>query len=238
MVRRRIPSVLPRAAGTVLAAVLGGALALGGAASLGKLGTTNVTTRPVVVGGGVVSASSGGRMSIEQIYENAGPGVVQITSTRVVQVPNDPFFGSPFGQSQQTQQALGSGFVIDKAGHIITNYHVVQGARTVQVSFSDNESLKAKVVGADAATDTAVLQVDAHATALHPLVLGDSDGVRVGDQVVAIGNPFGLERSATSGIVSAVGRSIQAPNQTASIDHAIQTDAAINHGNSGGPLLD
>ena len=94
------------------------------------------------------------------------------------------------------------------------------------------------MVGTDPATDVAVIQVDAHATALHPLVLGNSDGVRVGDEVVAIGNPFGLERSATAGIVSAVGRSIQAPNQIASIDHVIQTDAAINHGNSGGPLLD
>ena len=137
----------------------------------------------------------------------------------------------------QRQQALGSGFVIDKAGHIVTNYHVVQGARSVSVSFSNNESMKARIVGSDPSTDVAVLQVDVHSRALTPLPLGNSDDVHVGDSVVAIGNPLGLDRTVTSGIVSALQRVITAPDAQYSIDHVIQTDAALNHGNSGGPLL-
>src|ERR671922_763980 len=129
-----------------------------------------------------------------------------------------------------------AGFVIDKAGHIITNYHVIAGARSVEVSFSNHDSMKAKIVGKDPGTDIAVLKVNARSRALTPLTLGNSDAVRVGDAVVAIGNPFGLDRSVTAGIVSALQREIQAPNSYA-IDHVIQTDAAINHGNSGGPLI-
>jgi putative serine protease PepD len=133
-------------------------------------------------------------------------------------------------------QALGSGFVIDKAGHIVTNYHVVQGAETVNVSFSNDESVRAKLVGTDASTDLAVLKVNTPSRGLTPLVFGASSSVHVGDAVVAIGNPFGFERSMTAGIVSAIGRVLQAPNNLA-IDNAIQTDAPINPGNSGGPLL-
>ena len=171
------------------------------------------------------------------IYKHAAPGVVQVTATQVVSSPSvDPFFGFAF-PAQQKSKALGSGFVIDKAGHIVTNYHVVEHARSVDVSFSNNESMKAKVVGTDPSTDIAVLQVDAHSRALTPLALGNSDAVRVGDSVVAIGNPFGYDRTVTAGIVSALQRVIQAPNSY-SIDHVIQTDAALNKGNSGGPLLD
>jgi S1-C subfamily serine protease len=126
--------------------------------------------------------------------------------------------------------------VIDKTGHIVTNYHVVQGAREVDVSFSNHESMRARIVGSDPSTDIAVLKVSANSRALTPLPLGDSDTVRVGDSVVAIGNPFGLDRTVTAGIVSALQRQIQAPNSYA-IDHVIQTDAPINHGNSGGPLI-
>jgi S1-C subfamily serine protease len=148
---------------------------------------------------------------------------------------NDPFnFGLP--QTQQ-QKALGSGFVMDKAGHIVTNYHVVAGAESVEVSFSNSDNMKAKVVGSDPSTDLAVLQIDARSRALTPLAFGNSDRVRVGDSVVAIGNPLGYDRSVTAGIVSAVQRAISAPNQFP-IDHVIQTDAPINHGNSGGPLID
>ena len=142
----------------------------------------------------------------------------------------------PFGQQPQ-QRALGSGFVIDKAGHIVTNYHVVQGAQEVDVNFSGRDPVRAKVVGVDPSTDLAVLQVDVPGRALTPLPLGDSDAVQVGDPVVAIGNPFGLDRTVTAGIVSALQRHITAPNGF-QIDHVLQTDAAINHGNSGGPLLD
>jgi S1-C subfamily serine protease len=231
------------AAGLVAAAVLGSALALGGAAVLGGFdgGTTtvrDVSGRPVTVTSSVpvTEARGGDALTVNEIYRRASPGVVQVTAMQVVTSPRvDPFFGFPF-PSQQQAEALGSGFVIDKAGHIVTNYHVVKGARSVDVSFSNNESMKAKIVGTDPSTDVAVLQVDAHSRALTPLSLGNSDLVRVGDSVVAIGNPFGYDRTVTAGIVSALQRVIQAPNSY-SIDHVIQTDAALNKGNSGGPLL-
>ena len=218
-------------------AVVGGGAALGGAALLGGLDGRTTVVREVPVPGTepAAFARQGDRLTIHEIYARSAPGVVQITATSTQQVQPDPFFGNPFGQSQ-TQEALGSGFVIDKAGHIVTNYHVVQGASRVEVSFSNNEKVRARVVGADPSTDVAVLQVNAHSRALTPLNLGNSDSVRVGDAVVAIGNPFGLDRSITSGIVSALQRPIQAPNGF-TIDHVIQTDAALNHGNSGGPLL-
>jgi S1-C subfamily serine protease len=125
---------------------------------------------------------------------------------------------------------------MDKAGHIVTNYHVIAGANKVEVSFSNSDNMKARVVGSDPSTDLAVLQIDARSRALTPLAFGNSDRVRVGDSVVAIGNPLGYDRSVTAGIVSAVQRAISAPNQFP-IDHVIQTDAPINHGNSGGPLI-
>jgi S1-C subfamily serine protease len=217
-------------------ALLGGGLALGGAAALGKLGDHTTIIREEVVSGSPAPAAfqQAKRMSINEIYRASAPGVVHIETTSRVQQSTD-FFGNPFGGSQ-TQRALGSGFVIDKAGHVVTNYHVVRGASTIQVSFSNNERYKAKVVGVDPSTDIAVLQVKVKSRALKSLPLGNSDFVRVGDQVIAIGNPFGLDRSVTAGIVSAVQRRIEAPNQL-SISHVIQTDAALNHGNSGGPLL-
>jgi len=120
---------------------------------------------------------------------------------------------------------------------VVTNFHVVEDAETVEVSFSNRDSVRAQVVGTDPSTDIAVLKVNVDAGALTPLDLGDSDRVRVGDSVVAIGNPFGLERSVTAGIVSALHRPLTAPNAF-TIDDVIQTDAAINSGNSGGPLID
>jgi S1-C subfamily serine protease len=235
----RTPS-LPTAAGTAVAAVAGAGLALGGAALFGGLGGSTTTVREVVSppSASPASFSSTKSLSINEIYRRDAPGVVQVTSTSVIRVSPDPFFGNPFGlPATERQQALGSGFVIDKAGHIVTNYHVVQGARSVDVSFSNNERLRARLVGTDPSTDIAVLQVKATSRALKPLPLGDSDTVQVGDQVLAIGNPFGLDRTATAGIVSALQRPIQAPNGD-EIDHVIQTDAALNHGNSGGPLID
>jgi S1-C subfamily serine protease len=217
-----------RAATLVVAAVLGAGLALGGAAALGKLGETKVVESGKPAAAEPVAFQRTHARTINEIYRAAAPGVVHITSTSAAP---DVFGGT------QEQQSIGSGFVIDKAGHIVTNYHVVAGANAVQVSFSNNESMKAKIVGTDPATDIAVLKVDAPARALKPLVLGDSSAVRVGDQVIAIGNPLGYDRSVTSGIVSAVQRSITAPNQVSTIGHVIQTDAALNHGNSGGPLL-
>jgi S1-C subfamily serine protease len=233
-------SILRRAAELFAAAIAGGAVVLGGVALFDGLDGHTTTVRELVSspGGAPASFVHGRALSINQIYNRFAPGVVQVSTTSVVNVnPTDPFgFPVPGFQQQETQKALGSGFVIDKAGHIVTNYHVVQGAKTIQVSFSNHDSMKARLVGADPSTDVAVLKVDAHARALTPLTLGNSDSVRVGDSVVAIGNPFGLDRSVTAGIVSALQREVQAPNAYP-IDHVIQTDAAINHGNSGGPLL-
>jgi putative serine protease PepD len=212
----------------VAAAALGGAAAVGAVAVLGGLdgGTTVVTqTTPSATSGS--SAAPRSSWSVHEIYERAAPGVVQINSLTATP---DSFSGS--GQ----QRALGSGFVVDKAGHIVTNYHVVRGADEIRVSFSNRDVVGAELVGTDPSTDLAVLRVDASARALRPLQLGDSDQVEVGDSVVAIGNPFGLDRTVTAGIVSALQRAITAPNQF-TIDHVIQTDAPINQGNSGGPLL-
>src|SRR5581483_2839357 len=143
---------------------------------------------------------------------------------------------SPFPGSGSSS-AEGTGFVYDAKGDIITNEHVIDGASSVKVKFSDGSTYKATIVGADTSTDVAVIHVDAPASKLHPLTLGDSSKVAVGDGVVAIGNPFGLDGTVTSGIVSAVNREISAPDNSPIVG-AIQTDAAINHGNSGGPLLD
>ena len=231
--------VLPRAAALVGAGAVGAGIALGVAlgVGLGESKTTEIRDVHVPMTTAVSNPlGPRGKETIGEIYREAAPGVVQITATSQVVTPADPFF-SPFGPTVQTEKALGSGFVMDKAGHVVTNYHVIAGAKSVLVSFSNNESMKARIVGSDPTTDLAVLRVSASPRALTPLALGDSDSVQVGDQVVAIGNPFGLVRTATSGIVSALQRQIISPNQY-TIDHVIQTDAAINHGNSGGPLLD
>jgi S1-C subfamily serine protease len=235
MHRTLLPS---RAVGLIVAALLGGGVALGGAAALGKLGgeTTIIREEAAPSTSAPAAFQTGKSQSINDVYRASAPGVVHIETTTRVPQSVDPFFGNPFGQTTQTQRALGSGFVIDKAGHIVTNFHVVRGANTIQVSFSNNERFRAKLVGTDPSTDIAVLKVNVRASALKALPLGNSDAVRVGDQVIAIGNPFGLDRSVTAGIVSAVQRRIEAPNNL-SIAHVIQTDAALNHGNSGGPLL-
>jgi S1-C subfamily serine protease len=155
----------------------------------------------------------------------------------------NPFFQTP----AQKVQALGSGFVIDKQGDIVTNYHVIQGATSIEVLFSNNVTTKATVVGTDISTDLAVLRVKISPSALTPLAFGDSSALEVGDSVVAIGNPFGLDRTVTSGIVSAIynpGEGSTATQENYPVISqnnvqipAIQTDAAINHGNSGGPLM-
>jgi S1-C subfamily serine protease len=229
-----------RVAELAAVALVGGAVALGGAALFGKLGshTTIQQVAPVGGGSGVANASlqpPTKGATPEKLYRRDAPGVVQITSTTVTQAPTDPFGFGP--ATPQTQQSLGSGFVIDKAGHIVTNYHVISGASRVQVSFSSQDEIDAQVVGSDPSTDIAVLKIDTHSRALTPLPLGDSDAVSVGDPVYAIGNPFGFTRTLTAGVVSALQRQIVAPN-TQPIDGVIQTDAAINHGNSGGPLID
>jgi putative serine protease PepD len=174
--------------------------------------------------------------SLIQLYKAAAPGVVDITVDGVSSSSNGfgPF--GPGGGSQQTQ-AEGSGFVLDTKGDIVTNQHVVDGATSISVRFPDGKTAKATLVGTDKSTDIAVIKVTGQASELHPLTLGDSSTVQPGQAVAAIGSPFGLPGTMTAGIVSATGRTIQAPNNF-SIAGAIQTDAAINHGNSGGPLID
>jgi S1-C subfamily serine protease len=180
------------------------------------------------------TASNG--LTVDDIYKADGPGVVFVQSTLPPKPPT-PF--NPFGGSGGGT-ATGTGFVIDHSGHILTNAHVVDGASKIEVTLGRKDTstpIPATVVGKDTSTDVAVLKVNAPSDQLHPLPLGDSSQVHVGDPVVAIGNPFGLDRTVTAGIVSALQRQIQAPNGF-QIDNVIQTDASINPGNSGGPLLD
>ncbi len=205
------------------AAVLGGGVAVAAVGLLGGFDGDTTMVTETVQSPRSSTVTAGSTMSVNEIYERSAPGVVQINATS--------------DSAASGQQALGSGFVIDKAGHIVTNYHVVEGADEVTVGFSNQDTVKAEIVGTDPSTDIAVLRVETSASALRPLALGDSDKLVVGDEVVAIGNPFGLDRTATSGIVSALQRLITAPNRF-TIDHVIQTDAPINHGNSGGPLID
>ncbi|GIK37225.1 MAG: 2-alkenal reductase [Chloroflexota bacterium] len=183
------------------------------------------------------------------IYRNAVPSVVNIRVTQKVEAQtSDQFdFGFPFGpegrpRSQSPEEfynrGQGSGFVWDKEGHIVTNYHVIAEATDVEVAFANGTTAKAEVLGADPDADLAVLKVDLPATELQPLALGDSDALQVGQLAIAIGNPFGQEFTMTSGIISAVGRVMRSGNGPFSVPEAIQTDAPINPGNSGGPLLD
>jgi S1-C subfamily serine protease len=180
------------------------------------------------------SNSGDGGLTARDIYKRDAPGVVYIKA-QVVQRTQSPFdFGLP---QEQQGTATGSGFVLDKDGTILTNAHVINGARKVTVQFADKQQADAKVLGKDESTDLALLKVDPAHLKLVPLQLGTSSTVQVGDPAVAIGNPFGLERTLTTGVISAVHRPIQAPNGF-QIDDAIQTDAPINPGNSGGPLID
>ena len=200
-------------------------------------GSTTTVSAPAAIAP-VVSKSGDEADSnvVNQIYKADGEGVAFIES-QIEPTQTESSF--PFGEPESSGGgvATGSGFVIDGEGHVLTNNHVVEDASkvTVKLGASDTQ-YTAEVVGADPANDLALLKVDAPAKELHPLRLGDSAAAEVGDPVVAIGNPFGLDRTVTSGIVSALQRQIQAPNGF-SIDNVIQTDAAINPGNSGGPLL-
>jgi S1-C subfamily serine protease len=191
---------------------------------------TTVVQSPVVSGGG--SSEEGQGLTVNEIYKRDGPGVVFIAAE--VATEQDSPFGLPL---EQRGQATGSGFVTDEDGHILTNAHVVEGATKIEVQFSDDRAVDAKLLGSDSSTDVALLKVKASKKVLKPLRLGDSSKAEVGDAVVAIGNPFGLDRTVTTGIVSALQRKLEAPNGF-TIDNVIQTDAAVNPGNSGGPLLD
>jgi S1-C subfamily serine protease len=222
--------------GGAVVAIIGAILLLTGAVKSSGGGTTTIeepTAAPVVS----KSSEEGGGNTVDQIYKADGNGVAFIESQLEPEETEESF--NPFiePESQSGGTATGSGIVLDDQGHILTNNHVIEGASKIQVKLgaSDHE-YTAEVVGTDPASDLALLKVSAPTKELTPLTLGDSAKMEVGDPVVAIGNPFGLDRTVTSGIVSALQRQIQAPNGF-SIDNVIQTDAAINPGNSGGPLI-
>ncbi len=217
-----------------VAALIGAAVGAGIYAAVGGSGKTRTVVKTEAAPASTSSTSSPtftsqtSSLSVGDIYKKDSPGVVQITVTTGSSL-------DPFGQSG-TSEAQGSGFVYDSQGDIVTDQHVVAGANSISVKFSNGVTRKATLVGSDASSDLAVIKVNAPASLLHPLPLADSSKVSVGDSVVAIGSPFGLQGTITEGIVSALHRDITAPNNF-TITDTIQTDAAINHGNSGGVLL-
>ena len=220
-----------------IAALFGGAIVVAVIAAAGDLGSSGnsvTTVQAAPIAPSNASQQNSG-LTPHDIYVKDAPGVVFVTST-IVQKTESPFnlFG---GESQRQGEATGSGIVIDGNGTILTNYHVVENAIKVTVSLEKGKTVNAQVVGKDPSNDLAVLRIHPDGLALHPLTLGDSGSAQVGDPVLAIGNPFDLERTLTTGVISALQREITAPNGF-TIDNVLQTDAPINPGNSGGPLLD
>jgi putative serine protease PepD len=214
-------------------APIGAALALGGGGGAAIYATTtgsgDRTTATVVASVPAQPAAqtvANATTTLTQLYKDTAPGVVDITVVTGAT-------GAPGGGQSSAE---GSGFVIDTKGDIVTNAHVVDGATSIKVRFQTGKTAKATLVGSDDGTDIAVIKVATDASQLHPLSWGTSKTVQVGESVAAIGSPFGLPESMSAGIISAVNRTITAPNNY-SISGALQTDAAINHGNSGGPLL-
>ena len=228
-----------------ISALVGGGVVVAVLAASGTLSSSSKTVTEVQAAAPVSTSSSasssntiptrsggGGGLSAHEIYERTAPSVVKVTST-IVRQSESPF---GFGESAQQGTATGSGFVIDSNGTLLTNWHVVENASKVTVSFEHSKTVEAHVVGKNPSQDLAVLKIPTEGLSLHPLTLGDSSSVEVGEPVVAIGNPFGLSRTLTTGVISALQREITAPNGFA-IDNVLQTDAPINPGNSGGPLL-
>jgi putative serine protease PepD len=224
--RRRFVSRRAAAVAATFAAV-----ALAGGAGAAVYARSTGTTRTVTETTAASNVSNTSRpLTVAEIYRKTVKGVVEIeTTTAATQ-------RAPFGTDAPSGSALGTGFVYDGSGDVVTNEHVIEGATSISVKLADGSTYKATLVGKDASHDLAVLHIDAPSNELHPLQLGDSDTVQVGDDVVAIGDQFGLTDSVTTGIVSALNRTIAAPDSTP-IRNAIQTDAAINHGSSGGVLL-
>jgi S1-C subfamily serine protease len=223
----------------LVSAVIGGGLVVAVIAAAGGLGenktvVTTVQEAPASTATpSNASQQSGGALTPHQVYVKDAPGVAYVTST-IVQKSESPFlFG---GEAQRQGTATGSGIVIDTNGTILTNYHVIENAVKVMVSFKKGQTVEAQVVGKDPSNDLAVLRIHPDGLTLHPLSLGNSSAAQVGDPVYAIGNPFDLERTLTTGVVSALQREITAPNGF-TINNVLQTDAPINPGNSGGPLL-
>jgi len=220
-----------------VSALLGGGVVVAVIAVTGGLGASQKTVTEIQ-SASPIAPSNVSQQSVSltphQIYEKDAPGVAFVTSTIVRQVESP--FGFFHGEGQQQGQASGSAFVINSDGTMLTNWHVVENAVKVTVSFEHGKTVEAKVVGKDPSNDLAVLRIPTEGLTLHPLALGDSGKAQVGDPVLAIGNPFGLDRTLTTGVVSALQRQITAPNGF-TIDNVLQTDAPINPGNSGGPLL-
>jgi S1-C subfamily serine protease len=221
-----------------LSALIGGAVVVALVAAFGGLNSSDKTVTTVEAAPLAPSNASqkSAGLTPHDIYVRDAPGVAFVTST-IVQKTESPFglFGGG-GETQKQGEATGSGIVIDANGTILTNYHVVENAIKVTVSFEKGKAVEAKVVGKDPSNDLAVLRISTDGLTLHPLTLGDSSTAQVGDPVLAIGNPFDLERTLTTGVISALQRQITAPNGF-TIDNVLQTDAPINPGNSGGPLL-
>jgi putative serine protease PepD len=254
---------IKRAVAAVAVPIAGGTVALALASGSAATRSATVTATAPGAGGRIAAALAAPRgLTINQIYRRDSPGVVDIVATTEVnfpglrvpglpglpglpplpglpRLPGLPGLGNGFGipPIRQRSEGEGAGVVYDSRGDILTDEHVVAGARSVTVSFANGRRARARVLGSDPSTDVAVLRVSVPASVLEPIPFADSSAAQVGDPVVAIGSPFGLPETTTSGIVSAVGRSIQAPDGY-TIAGAIQTDAPINPGNSGGPLLD
>jgi S1-C subfamily serine protease len=223
---------------TVMAAVVGGGVTAAALLAAGVVDSgdgVTVIEPPMIAKGAPALATTAAAtgLSVREIYRRRAPGVVFIRA-RTVRTSPSPFDLSP---TPQQSESTGSGFVIDKDGLILTNAHVVEAATDIEVTFSDNHTVSATPIGKDADTDLALLRVETEGDDLQPLDLGDSSTVQVGDPTIAIGNPFGLERTLTTGVVSALQRRLTAPSGF-TIEDVIQTDAALNPGNSGGPLLD
>jgi putative serine protease PepD len=221
----------------LVAAVLAAA-AIASAAVTGLLNAVGVaggSTRPLVVSSAQTSAGAdpGGSLNASSLYQGAAPGVVAIEATGTSSGSNNGFPYTPPGRSIDT----GTGFVIDNHGDVLTASHVVAGASTVTVKFQSGLVRTASVLGTDTSNDVSVLHVNPSGLTLHPLPLGSVQSLVVGDPLAVIGDPFGYNRSLSTGVVSGLGRTIQAPNGFL-IANALQTDAALNPGNSGGPVLD
>ncbi|NOZ49130.1 MAG: trypsin-like serine protease [Chloroflexi bacterium] len=234
MLRKRAVLVLSTVALVVVAIFLAQLAPFSSPRAVAKTQTTPtptsmlVATIPAATPIAVNDAAKSVQAQVEAVYQAAGEAVVNITAQSTAY----DFFMNPVPQA-----GTGSGFVYDDQGHIVTNFHVIENANKVVVTLADGRTLDATIVGQDPSNDLAVLQIKDENRSLRPIALADSSTLSVGQFVVAIGNPFGLERTLTFGVISSLGRIIQSPDGRF-IGQAIQTDAAINPGNSGGPLLD
>src|SRR6204780_2779251 len=224
-----------------ISALIGGGIVVAVVAAAGDLGKSQTTTATTVQAAEPAAPTNASQqktigMTPHEAYVRDAPGVAFVTSTVVQKGESSPF--NLFGGGETQRQGIdpGSGIVIGANGTILTNYHVIANAIKVTVSVEKGQTVNAQVVGKDPSNDLAILRVPTDGLNLHPLTLGDSSGVQVGDPVLAIGNPFDLERTLTTGVISALQRQITAPNGF-TIDNVLQTDAPINPGNSGGPLL-